>query len=161
MKTIKWLDEKFEESILIISLIITVILIFIQVIMRYVFKNSLSWSEELARYIFLYQIWIGASYAVKRASHLRIEIIKARLTPRNKIVFDTFALLIWLSFSIFLASKSFVLTAIIFQRGQLSPAMRISMGYAYASVPIGSGLMSLRLAQQIYYNIRKLQKTVE
>ncbi len=157
MKAIKWLDEKLEESFLVASLIATVTIIFAQVIMRYVFKNSLSWSEELARYIFLYQIWVGASYAVKRSSHLRIEIIKSKLSPRNQLLFDNFALLIWLIFVLFLASKSFELTSMIFKRGQLSPAMRIPMGYAYASVPIGSALMSIRLVQQIYYNIKKLQ----
>lgn len=160
MKIIKWLDDKFEESILIVSLVFTVAIIFAQVLMRYVFKNSLSWSEELARYIFLYQIWLGASYAVKRTSHLRIEIIKTKLSPKNKIIFDTFALTIWLIFSIFLASKSFSLTVAIFQRGQLSPAMRMPMGYAYASVPIGSGLMCIRLIQQMFINKKKL-KTVD
>ena len=157
MKALKWLDEKLEESFLVASLIATVIIIFLQVVMRYVFKSSLSWSEELARYIFLYQIWVGASYAVKRSSHLRIEILKSKFSPRNQLVFDSFAMLIWLVFVAFLASKSFELTSMIFKRGQLSPAMRIPMGYAYASVPIGSGLMSLRIVQQIYYNIKKIK----
>lgn len=157
MKALKWLDEKLEESFLVASLIATVIIIFLQVVMRYVFKSSLSWSEELARYIFLYQIWVGASYAVKRSSHLRIEILKSKFSPRNQLVFDSFAMLIWLVFVVFLASKSFELTSMIFKRGQLSPAMRIPMGYAYASVPIGSGLMSLRIVQQIYYNIKKIK----
>ncbi len=158
MSILKWLDEKFEESILVVSLIMTVSIVFAQVVMRYVFKSSLSWSEELARYIFLYQIWLGASYAVKRRNHLRIEIVKNNLSPRNKIIFDTFALLIWLAFSIFLAYKSFILTLTISQRGQLSPSMRMPMGYAYASVPIGSGLMCIRLVQQIYLNIKSLDE---
>lgn len=157
MNILKWLDDKFEESILVVSLIFTVIIIFAQVVMRYVFKDSLSWSEELARYIFLYQIWLGASLAVKRQSHLRIEIINAKLSPRNKIIFDTFAKIIWLIFSVFLAYMSLQLTITISQRGQLSPAMRIPMGYAYASVPIGSGLMAFRLIQQLYYNMKNLK----
>jgi len=37
------------------------ILVFIQVVMRYVFSNSLSWSEEMARFIFLWLSWIGAA----------------------------------------------------------------------------------------------------
>lgn len=159
MEIIKWLDEKFEESFLVASLIFTVTLIFAQVIMRYVFKNSLSWSEELARYVFLYQIWVGASYAAKKSAHLRIEILKTKFSERNQIRFNIFAMLIWLTFCIFLASKSTELTSIIFKRGQLSPAMRMPMGYAYASVPIGSGLMSFRLIQNIYKNTKELSRT--
>lgn len=157
MNILKWMDDKFEESILIVSLVFTVVIIFAQVVMRYVFKNSLSWSEELARYIFLYQIWLGASFAVKRKRHLRIEIIKTKLSPKNRVIFDTLALTIWLIFSIFLAYMSFNLTVIIFQRGQLSPAMRIPMGYAYLSVPLGSGLMAIRLIQQLYLNKKEFE----
>ncbi len=45
--------NKMEEYFLVYSLILMVILVFIQVIMRYIFNNSLSWSEELVA-IFLY-----------------------------------------------------------------------------------------------------------
>ena len=60
----KWFDNA-EEYLLVGSLAFNVVLVFFQVVMRYVFQNSLSWSEELARYIFLWQTWVGASYAVE------------------------------------------------------------------------------------------------
>lgn len=154
MKVLKWLDEYFEEAVLVSSLVVTVGLIFMQVIMRYVFKNSLSWSEELARYIFLYQIWLGASYATKKKAHLRIEIIKSKFSGRKGVYFETAVMIIWLAFTVFLTVESFNLTKMIFIRGQLSPAMRMPMGFAYASVPIGAGLMSLRLIQNIVSGIK-------
>jgi len=154
LKVLKWLDEYFEEAVLVSSLVVTVGLIFMQVIMRYVFKNSLSWSEELARYIFLYQIWLGASYATKKKAHLRIEIIKSKFSGRKGVYFETAVMIIWLAFTVFLTVESFNLTKMIFIRGQLSPAMRMPMGFAYASVPIGAGLMSLRLIQNIVSGIK-------
>ena len=154
MKVLRWLDEYFEEAVLVSSLVVTVGLIFMQVIMRYVFKNSLSWSEELARYIFLYQIWLGASYATKKKAHLRIEIIKSKFSGRKGVYFETAVMIIWLAFTVFLTVESFNLTKMIFIRGQLSPAMRMPMGFAYASVPIGAGLMSLRLIQNIVSGIK-------
>ena len=156
MKVLRWLDEYFEETLLVSSLVVTVSLIFMQVIMRYVFRNSLSWSEELARYIFLYQIWLGASYATKKKAHLRIEILKSKFSGKKGIYFETAVLIIWLAFSTFLALESFNLTRMIFIRGQLSPAMRMPMGFAYASVPIGAGLMSLRLVQNIISGIKSI-----
>ena len=142
---VKKIWDHLEEYILVSSLIFTVFLVFMQVVMRYLFQNSLSWSEELARYVFLWQIWLGASYAVKEQRHLRIEIIKD-LVPRNKqkhIEFVT--LLIWFCFSLFLAIKASELTMMLFNRGQLSPALQIPMAYAYASVPAGCALMAIRL----------------
>lgn len=55
--------NNLEEYLLVVSLVINVLLVFLQVIMRTVFKNSLTWSEELSRYIFIWQIWLGASIA--------------------------------------------------------------------------------------------------
>lgn len=141
--------DHFEEYVLIGSLFFSVALVFLQVVMRYVFRNSLSWSEELARYIFLWQIWLGASYAAKEGRHLRIEIIKDFLGPRGKIIFEGLATMIWFGFCLFLALKSFELTKMLLVRHQLSPAMRIPIGYAYASVPVGCTMMALRLLQKM------------
>ena len=52
-KILKFLNDYLEETICIILMSIMTIIIFIQVIMRYVMHNSLSWSEELARYCFV------------------------------------------------------------------------------------------------------------
>ena len=60
--------NNLEEYLLVVSLVINVLLVFLQVIMRTVFKNSLTWSEELSRYIFIWQIWLGASIALKYMS---------------------------------------------------------------------------------------------
>jgi len=143
---IKKLWDNIEEYLLVYSLMFSVALVFIQVIMRYVFSSSLSWSEELARYIFLWQIWVGASYAVKEHRHLRIEIIQDLIKDTvKKKKFELFVLTLWLCFSLFLTYEGSYLTSLLFERGQVSPAMRIPMAYAYASVPVGCALMSARL----------------
>lgn len=55
--------EKAEEAFLVLTLVAMVALIFGQVVGRYVFSNAPSWTEEMARYIHIFQVWIGASYA--------------------------------------------------------------------------------------------------
>ena len=150
--------DHLEEYILVISFIITVTLIFVQVMMRYVFGYSLSWSEELARYIFLWQIWLGASFAVKEHRHLRIEAIKGMLPSIAQRWLELVALLIWFGFSLFLAVKGTELVSIMAMRGQVSPALRLPMSYAYASVPLGCGLMSIRLIIEIINLIKYPQK---
>ncbi|MCE5201286.1 MAG: TRAP transporter small permease [Synergistaceae bacterium] len=143
---LKKLWDNIEEYLLVYSLMFSVALIFVQVIMRYIFSNSLSWSEELARYLFLWQIWVGASYAVKEHRHLRIEMIQDFIKdPTRKKIFELFVLSLWLGFSLFLTFEGASLVSLLFQRGQVSPAMRVPMAYAYASVPVGCALMSIRL----------------
>lgn len=148
--TLKKLWDHLEEYILVYSMMFSVALVFLQVIMRYVFSSSLSWSEELARYLFLWQIWLGASYAVKERKHLRIEAVQSMIkSARGKIRFELVALFLWLVFSIFMVYKGGELVKLLFIRGQVSPAMRVPMAYAYASVPVGCLLMSVRLIAEI------------
>lgn len=151
----------FEEYVLVVSLVFTVVLIFLQVIMRYVFRNSLSWSEELARYVFLWQIWLGASYAVKEHRHLKIEAFINLLPKALRKYLELIMLLVWFAFSMFLAYKGSELTLMLIKRGQVSPAMRIPMAYAYASVPVGCILMALRLIGEIIEFVKSQIKLLE
>ena len=53
MKLLKWLDDYLEEALLLIMLGIMVVVMGIQITARYVFASSLSWSEEITRFLFI------------------------------------------------------------------------------------------------------------
>ena len=55
----KYVWEHLEEFFIIPLMFAMSIIIFIQVIMRYVFQNSLTWSEELARYMFVWLVYFA------------------------------------------------------------------------------------------------------
>lgn len=150
MKLINKLDDKFEEYILVTSLAFNVGLIFIQVAMRYIFSSSLSWSEELARYIFIWQTWLGTSLAVKYDKHIRVDVLKNFLSFSKQKKLDNIIRIIWIIFIAYLAYQGFKLTSMQFARNQLSPALEIPLGFAYASMPIGCCFMIFRLIQKIY-----------
>ncbi len=155
---VKKIWDNLEEYLLVYSLMFSLGLIFVQVVLRYCLGYSLSWSEELARYLFLWQTWIGASYAVKEHKHLRIDIIQNFIKgERQKIRFELFVLLIWLIFSITIVYQSGILIKLIYLRRQLSPALQLPMAVAYASVCVGCGLMAIRLVQEIMDYIKKLR----
>lgn len=150
MNFLKKLDDKFEEYILVASLAFNVGLIFIQVLMRYAFKSSLSWSEELARYIFIWQTWLGTSLAVKYNKHIRVDVLKNFISLKNQKKLDYLVKVVWICFIAFLAYKGFSLTMMQFSRNQLSPALQMPLGFTYASMPIGCCFMIFRLIQQIF-----------
>lgn len=158
MKILKFLDENIEKYFLWASLVAVVILIFMQVVLRYVFNYSLAWAEELSRYILLYQIWVGTAYCVKKDAHIRMNIIQSKLSPKNQIKMEIFVTVLWMIFTLFLTLKSGQLTSMLYANKQISPAMQIPMAIAYASVPIGCGLMVFRLCQKLYKDVIKLEK---
>ena len=76
----KFLDgiEKIEKLFLAVTVAIMIIVITYQVILRYVFSASNAWSEELARYLFIYDVMVAAAIATRRNSHLQVDAFIAQ-----------------------------------------------------------------------------------
>ena len=73
VKVIKWLDNYLEEFLLVLLLIGISAVMVIQVICRYVFNYSLSWSDELTRYLLVWSCFLSVSYCVKRRISIKIK----------------------------------------------------------------------------------------
>ena len=150
--------DHLEENLLFFALAFSVFLIFLQVVMRYVFGQSLSWSEELARYLFIWYTWIGTSLAVRKKRHIRIEILADFLKGKAKLRLEMVVLLIWALFSAFLAFKGFEIGRFLLSSNQTSPALEIPMVFAYAAIPVGCILMFLRLVGEMKETLALLSK---
>ncbi|MDR1730549.1 MAG: TRAP transporter small permease [Synergistaceae bacterium] len=144
---LKKIWDHLEEIFLLPSLVFSVGLIFVQIIMRYVFTSSLSWSEELARYLFIWQIWLGVSYAARNRSHLRILLLTQKLSPKARSGVELVVTAVWMGFALFVAARGFGLAAQVARFGQKSSALQIPMQYVHLAVPVGCTLMALRLAE--------------
>jgi TRAP-type C4-dicarboxylate transport system permease small subunit len=154
----KKIYDHLEENLLFCALAFSVFLIFFQVVMRYVFGRSLSWSEEMARYLFIWYTWIGTSLAVRKRRHIRIEILADFLKAKAKLRLELFVLLVWALFSAFLAFKGVQIGKFLFGSNQTSPALEIPMVFAYAAVPVGCVLMFLRLLGEMKETLSRLSK---
>jgi possible C4-dicarboxylater TRAP-T family tripartite ATP-independent periplasmic transporter membrane protein, small subunit len=138
--------DKFEEYLLIGSLVFNVLLIFSQIFMRTIFNYSLSWTEELSRYIFIWQTWLGTSIALKYKQHIRVEIlINIFKKAKNKKILEISVNLIWIAFSIFLLYAGTLLCKSMIARNVLSSGMRISLVFVYSCLPISSLIVLIRL----------------
>ncbi len=60
---LKKLDDHFEEALIVLLMAAMTVLIVVQIFMRYVVQESLTWSEELARYIFVWATYLGVPTA--------------------------------------------------------------------------------------------------
>lgn len=84
-KYTKFLDglESVEKVFLVVTAAIMVIVIAYQVVLRYVFHASNAWSEELARYLFIYDVFIGSAIALRKNSHLQVDVFLNLMKERN------------------------------------------------------------------------------
>ncbi|MDD4572517.1 MAG: TRAP transporter small permease [Clostridia bacterium] len=137
--------NKFEEVLLILSLVVTVCLIFWQIVMRWVFNDSLTWSEELARYLFIWQIWLGTSIGFRDDKHISITIIRDKFKGKSLAVFNIIARSILLAFCVFLVVMGMQMVDRLFTTNYLSAALRIPMYLVYFSLPFSSFIVCLRI----------------
>lgn len=157
MKVLKFIDEQLEKWFLIVSLIVMVLVTFMQIVLRW-FNAATVWAEEFSRYVMLYQVWVGASYAVHEDAHIRITALIGKLSGGRRRGMDLVVLTLWLLFALWLTVEGCVLVGKIAAMGQVSSAMRIPMTIPYASVPIGGVLMTIRLVQKIVERLRNTQE---
>lgn len=150
---LKFLNN-IEEKFLVLNLLISTLIVFMNVVLRYVFSASLSWVDEAARYMFIWLIWIGADYTLANRKHLRIDIISSRLQGKVRLGLELFVMSLWLGFCIFLGCQGVKLVRVVVEQQQLSTAMQISMGWAYLCIPLSGIFMAIRLVFDILHLLR-------
>lgn len=144
MKIIKWLNENLEEKLMAISLWGIVVIMGIQIVMRYVFKSSLAWSEEVSRYLFIYMVFLGMSYGIKNGTHMRIDILE-HFIPKLKKILEVIADLSFLVFAVYMVRPGISVVQSLIKTGQTSPAAEIPMYIVYFSLLIGFILVIFRI----------------
>lgn len=160
-KVTGWMDENLEMSISIVLISLMTLLIFVQVIMRYVFQNSLSWTEELARYLFIWLIYFGISYGAKTRKHIKIEaFLNIWPKPIRKFI-PIVGDILFLGFSIFVVFTSVDLVQKQMRLGQTSPALRVPMAIIYCAPLVGFFLSAIRQLQTIKFRVQVLQGKAE
>ena len=147
-----------EEYVLVGSLALNVVLVFMQVIMRTVFRNSLTWSEELSRYIYIWEIWLGASIALKEKQHIRVTMAQNFLkSDRAKACLTLLADLIWFGFNVYMICNGVELLQSMAGRRAVSSGMHIPMVWIYVAFPIASALTALRLLGTLWEDIKAIR----
>lgn len=160
MKVIRFLDKHVEEIILVFLLSATSVLTFLQVVMRYVAKSPLSWSEEASRYMFIWMIYIGVSYGVKQGRHIKVDFIMGLFPAPIKNAILIISDLIFMGFSLYIIVAGSGIASKILSLGQRSPAMGVQMGYIYLATVIGFSLTFIRLLQNFIIRLKKADDSV-
>jgi TRAP-type C4-dicarboxylate transport system permease small subunit len=71
--------DRLLDGVTILILAVLLAVVGVQIFARYVLNHSLYWSEELARYLFIYLVFLGAAVALRRDGHIRVSFLVERL----------------------------------------------------------------------------------
>ena len=157
MHFLRLLDRNAEKWALLVFYSMLVITMAVEVLRREVFSYSSIWGEEIVRYSFIYLAWIGAAAAVKERAHIRIDVLMHYLSPRLKALLYIFGDFVMLAVAIGALVWSFETVMVSWEFGSVSHGLRVSLVWFLMAVPIGFGLMVLRLFQSIKRDFRSLR----
>ncbi len=136
------------ESVMTIFFTVMVLLLFGEVVSRFLFNFPIMWSEEIGRYLFIWIVYIGSAQAFIERRHLRVDFLLKKLrSPYNTYLelILYFMIMVFLFF-VFLYGLKYA------GMNLDKPAYSfkyIRLGWAYASIPIGSIFMVLNIIRII------------
>jgi len=116
-----------------------VVLVAGEVVFRYAVQQSLIFSDELARYCFIWLTFIGASLALRRGQHIGLELGYHQRWPLLTVAVN---LAVAVFLVVFLWASAKLVPAMWAQR---SPILDVSMGWVFLALPVGAALMLLQL----------------
>jgi TRAP-type C4-dicarboxylate transport system permease small subunit len=126
------------EAVVLATLVGTITVVtFAQVFTRYVMEDPLIWTEEVARYLFVWITLIGGAAAVRTRGHFGLDILR-RFAPPLRTPLGALTMLVVFAFLGLLLYTGILET---WQAaGQMSPALQVRMHWAYLSIPVGAAL---------------------
>lgn len=144
-----WLEDAFIASLLLSASVI----IFVNVVMRYVFNTGFVWAEEFVRYEIVWLVFIGGSVATRKGIHIGVEAVlhvlpsvlaRALKVTVGLVCIGFCAALIWYGAELVAQTRMF---------RQRSSAMQVPFWVVQLAVPVGAGLMALRFAERLWLDL--------
>jgi len=95
----KSFTDRIEETLISAILGVMTLITFANVVARYGFNKNILWALELTVFLFGWLVLLGASYAVKKGSHLGVDIVVNILTSKSRRVLGLVAVAVCVAFS--------------------------------------------------------------
>ena len=138
--------DRIVSGVLALILGAMTVLVFASVVLRYVMNSPVTWSEELASLLFAWITFVGAFVGFRSRSHIAIDTLVVFLPPPVRraigrmvdvVVLCVLGLFVWQGVRLCVTTW-----------GLEFPAMEISRGYLYLSLPLGAALMIVAVVEQ-------------
>lgn len=142
-----------NKAALVLIYSVIIVVCFLAVVFRYVLNNSLTWAEELARYLFVALTFLGAAYVVPRNGHVSMDAIYLSLPEKARKVIDGIVAVCTVVFLVYVLRAMNQSMAIIAR--QRWSSLPLPMRIAYAPMTIGAALSLAYLFEMFVNKIRK------
>lgn len=129
-------------------MLIMTVLIGWQVIARFIVGDSLTFSEEVSRFVMVWLVIVGAAYAAKNGRLMKVDIVEHMLSGKAKQTVIMIAGLLSIVFYLVLVVFGFFIANAVSY--QLTPATEVSMSIPMAALPAGGILLIINTVHQLF-----------
>ncbi|KGQ69549.1 C4-dicarboxylate ABC transporter permease [Chelonobacter oris] len=155
-KFISTIDKALSALCVTLSVLLVVCVVW-QVFSRYVLSQPSTYTDEIARFLFIWVGLIGAAYALGQKKHLAIDLLLTKLDafPKKQKSLNLFIHIASLSFTVLImcyGGGKLVLDTM--GGGQISPVLGIQMGWVYFAIPLSGLFMLIYLIRDILNDLR-------
>ena len=129
-------------------LLLMTIFVFSNIVARYVFGQSLGWSDEASRYLYIWLIFLGALIAYRENNHLGVDMFVQKCSVKGKkILYVVNNIIIIFVLGLFLVG---IVQYVLLTVDQFSPALDLPLAYVYVSGLISIAGMTIITATHLY-----------
>lgn len=159
-KWLRFIDNNFEKPFLVFGMMAIILIISYQTFYRYVLTDlfstsgGASWTEETARFIFIWISYLAVPVAIKQRNNIRVDLIYEKLSQRNQAISWVVVDLAFLTLTGVVALMGSDHLMMMAKFPQTTPALQIPYFIPYLILPLGFGLMSLRILQDLYARVQ-------
>lgn len=139
--------NKASEAVLALAMVAMLVCVFCQVLFRFVLKLPLYWTEESARYLMVFTVFIGCSVGIRRGSHMGFTFLLERCDKLEQIIMRMISYLGMFAFNLYIIYYG--ITIVTRNTYQISPALQIPMWILYCILPLSGILSCLQIIDQV------------
>ncbi len=152
----KRLLEKVEYTVLATLMLGTTVLLFINVVMRYLFGSALFWVEETLRYCIVWITFLGIATCVKENSHISLDFLMLIIPGKTRRILALVLHLLACAASALLGYLALRFTIDTFVAKQLSSTIGgFPMYVVYSCMPLGFFVASGRSLQKFWQSLKR------
>ncbi|USH05357.1 TRAP transporter small permease [Grimontia kaedaensis] len=156
---LKWLDENTEKVIILITYSSMAGIIFVEVVRRFLFNQQVPWSTTVPVLLFLWVTWFGASYNIKKRTHLALTEIRSRLSYKHQFYCLVLDAVLWIAFAIIVIYHATNQTYIAYDNFAIVGGTDDVMEWwFYLATPLAWGLIVIRVLQNLAQDIKQYQR---
>lgn len=143
--------DKLSKFLMTVFLGAMTVVLFSQVVSRYIFNAGLAWSEELSRFLMIWMVFMGASVVAKERTQISVTALEEFIPHIKKIltIFQKIIVIIFMVLIIRIAMETLGIAKM-----QTSPNMGIAMHLVYFVIPLSAIFMIIHLVIEIYLDFK-------